>query len=405
MKIYSIPAANIGRLREEIEKMNRRARKLGKPVIELSEIGYEDHKNKETGEIKRTYQVQVAGELPGISGWRLVAVLNHDAAKENVVKVLPGETLPESYRTADAWCDHCKTNRYRTDTFVLGNEISELKQVGRNCLADFLREGDAENIATYWERYIHVLDMCEEAEDYGWRGCRGSAMYDLDEFLRATLICTRAFGWCSAAKAKDEGLCATADDALSLASGSATKELKKAVHDWQEKNQWSEKDSAYIQAVITWAKALGGENDYLYNLGVIARANYITVKTYRLAASMIIAYEKANEKEAKQREAATVSNHFGTVRKRDTFTLKLEKVIQFTGEYGTTHLHIFHDVAGNRAIWFGSNQIGKLVAHEDRGAEFIAPEYGETIKVKATVKAHEERNGVAQTILTRCKLV
>lgn len=402
MKTYNIPAGNIDALRAEIDKMNRRARKLGKPVIELTELGHTDHKAK--GKIARTYQVQVAGALPGISGWRLVAVINHDAAKQNIVKVLPGETLPEFYRTADAWCDHCKANRYRTDTFVLGNGAGELKQVGRNCLADFLREGDAENIAAHWERYLHVLDICEDAESEGFLGCRGTAMYDLADFLRATLICTRAFGWCSVSKANDEARCATADDAFQLVSGGAVREFNEAVNDWLEKNPWTEKDDAYIQAVIVWAKSLGGENDYLYNIGVIARAEDITRKTYRLAASMIVAYQKANENESKQREAVAISRHFGTVGKRETFILTLEKVLPLASDYGVTHLHVFHDAAGNRAVWFGSNPLGIIVTSETMGAAFHAVSDGETVKVKATVKAHEIRKGIAQTILTRCKL-
>ncbi len=43
MKTYNIPAGNIDALRAEIEKMNRRARKLNRPAIELSEIGYTDN--------------------------------------------------------------------------------------------------------------------------------------------------------------------------------------------------------------------------------------------------------------------------------------------------------------------------------------------------------------------------
>lgn len=399
MKTYSIPAGNIDALRAEIEKMNRRAKKLGKPDIELTDAGYTDVRDVD-GKIYRTYQVQVAGLLPGIAGWRLVAVINHDAAKENIVKVLPGETLPESYRTAESWCGHCKTNRYRTDTFILGN-AGELKQVGRNCLADFLREGDAESIAAYWENYLHILDVCDDAESEEFRGFRRADMWELESFLGSVHVCMRAFGWASASSA-GSGRC-TADDAMQKITHSGSKEFIEAIEDWLSANPWTEKDMVLVKSVIAWAKALGSENDYLYNLGVIARAEYITMKTYRLAASMIVAYQKVVERETKQRDAVSISKHFGTVGKRETFTLTLEKVMPLASEYGVTHLHIFHDSTGNRAVWFGSNPLGRIITDQG-GAAFHAVADNATVEIKATVKAHEVRKGVPQTILTRCKL-
>lgn len=388
MKIYNIPARNIDALRAEVEKMNHRARKLFQKEISITELGYKDRKQPD-GQIYRTYQVQVEGDLPGVSGWRLIAVINHDAAKENIVKVVYGEILPAYYRSASASCDHCKTNRYRTDTFLLGNAAGELKQVGRNCLADFLREGNAENIAAFWEFYFHIIEVCEDAESMEFRGGFGCAMYDLAEFLRYSLICIRAFGWCSVSKANDEGLCATADDAFGLTTGAATKELNKDVQDWLEKNPWTDKDSEYVKGIIAWAKELGGANDYLYNLGVIARAEYVTKKTYKLAASIIMTYRKECEMESEQMQ----SHHFGTIGKREVFTLILEKVIELAGDYGLTSLHIFHDEKGNRAVWFAS---GEGMSKIDKNR----PHH-----IKATVKDHSEKKGIAQTILTRCNVV
>lgn len=58
-------------------------------------------------------------------------------------------------------------------------------------------------------------------------------------------------------------------------------------------------------------------------------------------------------------------------------------------DFGTTYLYKFADEAGNVFIWYASRPI----------------ELQERMTLKATIKAHNERNGVKQTVLTRCKVV
>lgn len=82
------------------------------------------------------------------------------------------------------------------------------------------------------------------------------------------------------------------------------------------------------------------------------------------------------------------SKHVGTVGERREFTLKVERVMEFEGQYGFTYINICRDADGNIVVYKGSNEF----------------ERGETIAVKATVKAHEMRDGVAQTIIARPKV-
>lgn len=58
-------------------------------------------------------------------------------------------------------------------------------------------------------------------------------------------------------------------------------------------------------------------------------------------------------------------------------------------DFGTTYLYKFADEAGNVFIWYASRPI----------------ELQERMTLKATIKAHNEWNGVKQTVLTRCKVV
>lgn len=73
-------------------------------------------------------------------------------------------------------------------------------------------------------------------------------------------------------------------------------------------------------------------------------------------------------------------------------TLDLTAAVLLTSwynDFGTTYLYKFADEAGNVFIWYASRPI----------------ELQERMTLKATIKAHNERNGVKQTVLTRCKVV
>lgn len=83
------------------------------------------------------------------------------------------------------------------------------------------------------------------------------------------------------------------------------------------------------------------------------------------------------------------SQHIGTVGARVELTLRCEKVFTFEGIYGITYINLCRDEANNVVVYKGSNGF----------------EEGETIKVKATIKAHEERDGVAQTLIARPKVL
>jgi len=81
------------------------------------------------------------------------------------------------------------------------------------------------------------------------------------------------------------------------------------------------------------------------------------------------------------------SEYFGTVGKREIFTLTVIGMKDIESDFGSTTLYMFRDLAGNRAKWFCScgTSLGVDV----------------TYTVKATVKAHDEYRGSRQTLLSR----
>lgn len=95
-------------------------------------------------------------------------------------------------------------------------------------------------------------------------------------------------------------------------------------------------------------------------------------------------------KRAEWAAEAGKSQHIGTVGEKITLTLTCVHIVSFESQFGMVYINICKDGAGNTVVYKG-NAKG-------------FPDKGDTATITATVKAHEERNGVKQTAILRPKL-
>jgi hypothetical protein len=147
---------------------------------------------------------------------------------------------------------------------------------------------------------------------------------------------------------------------------------------------------AQATAAIAWAQELPADvtNDYLWNIRVVSHKEAVKGRDAGLAGSIIVAYQKHLEAEiARKYDRDHPSEYFGTIGKREVFTLTVIGRREIESNWGCTTLVMFRTATGNKAKWFASD-----------GAGFAL---GATLTVKATVKAHEEYNGSKQTQLSR----
>jgi hypothetical protein len=344
--------------------------------------------------------VSITGETPSLAGWTFVAVLEplttEDGQTENLVQCLPGETCPTEFRSAIGRCDHCKMTRRRNQTFVVRNVSGEYKCVGRQCVKDFLGyNGDPHKFASWAESLAELSSMCGSAEDEEWMGGGGriADAWDLPRFLTLVACRVRLFGWVSRSTARDSyEKQATADVVLEMLTPPNLYNRDKhnklvAAH------TITDADSVEAENALEWAKGISEEdrgNDFLANVNLVARVGVASRKTAGVAAAIIIAYQKAMEKEInRQREAARpVSNWIGVVGKRiEYLEVVCDRVIMNESQYGVTGIHKMTDAVGNDLVWFAS------------GGEKIKA--GEKVVISAGVKEHGEYKDRKQTILTR----
>ena len=435
---YAIPAVNLETLQSRIDKLNRRARRIGvTEIVFTSEFSHLEHEYamlandattnnfwlragepippalfsqksaeaKPTGRVREWLTVTVDGEAPHYNGWRLIGVLeplDTDDGCENVVSAVPGYSVPIEYRNRVGQCDHCHTSRRRNETFVVQHENGSTKMVGRQCLKDFLGHADPHQLAAWAEILCELDGLCNDASDFDWMdgGCRVPEAWNLERFLTVTAAIIRHDGWMSRTKAREisetefQCVMATADHVKMYLSPPARQFRTRKTQEWlDEISELLDSPEFGEQAAeaIEWAKAIdAGDNDYLYNVNLLSRAGYVTSKTAGVAASIIAAWKRAMDKAAElsSKSERPVSQHVGTLKKRMTLTVTCERIFESEGMYGVTGIHRLRDDSGNLLAWFASSS-----------AEWMKE--GETATVKLTPVEHTEFRGEKQTKVNR----
>lgn len=387
MAIYEIPATNFSTLQAKIEKLNRKATRLGTQAIifkVLDTIVRPTTNDDLSIPYDRTYKVvEVEGVAPKVDGWEFVAKVEpHEGG--NIVKALPNAgDLPLSLRTTDMTCDHCGINRYRNDIFVLRKD-GEYKQVGRNCLADFLGGQSPETIAKRAEiDWLLFEGIDDEKEGRDWFGPRPREHVDTVLFVSVVEALARTYGF---VKRSDYAGTPTANEAWDFLT-------------WKEKNDQLTKDGFKVEqrdvslasTAVAWAKMqIHSNNDFLYNIARIASNETLDQRAIGYAAAIIPAFYRAQEQEEKKStEPKHESTHLGAVGQKMTFpNLTVKKVLHFDGMYGVTHMVSMRDQLGNVIIW-------KTSTWQDWMEE------GSVVTLKATVKEHNDYKGTKQTVITR----
>lgn len=432
VRIFAVILANMGSVAAALAKLNKRAARKGlpllsyswgKPYTEVSTGFFDSAEDAPAGSRHvggREYRLDVTripltleNGIQMFQGWTFVAALQH-LEGENIVRALPGATIPEVFRSRGSACDHCKINRRRIDTYVVRHEDGRHVQVGSTCIADFLGSDDAGKIAD-------AATMLAEASSIGEGGESGegggTSDYTLTEMLAWVSCLMREDGWVSRTASRDGKGTATADTALFLMSDRKAREKWVSAHGLP-----SEADHARAEEGATWAESLTYETvnaetgDYLHNIRAIARSGLVTYRTGGLGGSILVAFDRAmgRARLAKERTMhPTCNEYLGTVGTKVSFglpaltdkkgnlkkgapivltsdPLTLDFVTGFESEYGYTTILSFRTSLGHSVVWMTSS------------TEVERKDVGKKYTVSGTVKAHRDYKGTAQTLLTRC---
>jgi hypothetical protein len=389
---FRIPLDALDGLKGRIAEANKKAARLDVEPLTLT-VGETDTVEKfvggvPTGQVLVFVNGTITGTTPRLNGWAFIASLElfEDTA---IIRSIPGEECPPEHRNRGSICDHCGYNRRRTSTYVVRHDDGTVKTVGRNCLKDFMGQSrhNPASIALMFQHIAELLESLEAGEAYGGGG-RGGKTYDLKGTLELTSAVISAYGWVSKTMV-DEGKAygdTTADLVREyLTSAKPSTDLVAKVRAAKD----AKRDTGDAEAAIAWLTDddLDVSGDYIQSVQAIAKRGWVGTKHMGFACSIIPAWRNMVARLAK---VNTDSQHMGTIGKRETFTLKVNRLIFSDGFYGLTIIHLMEDADGNVFKWFSS------------GPEL---DEGEFLTVKATVKDHGEYQGTKETVLTRVKAV
>jgi hypothetical protein len=264
--------------------------------------------------------VEVSASRPRLVGWEFLAVVE-PMQGGNLIRQVPGAVVADGellpWREGAVACDHCKTARYRKETFIMratGDDpavsAGTYRQVGRNCIEAFLGGKSPASIVAMlgWPDVVRGA-AGDEDEGGGWFGS-APVVHDPVVFMTWVAASVREDGWVSrsAARAYSEAADGeatkrpTADHAMYLMNppwgGGRAVELWQAERDRCEA---TDVEVAIAEGALAWARGLAPTSDYERNLKLVASQERLKPQHAGLLASAVSGYTRALGRESERR--------------------------------------------------------------------------------------------------------
>jgi hypothetical protein len=424
---YSIHEDNLPKLIEKLKRIENKCSKYG-CTFSYAEIGEEfkdiqhykeiiaEYGSKQLAKtfvrLERFVIVEVEGKAI-INDWQFLATLEH-TENGNVIRSYSEVDIPEKYKTAKAHCDHCNIDRYRKDSYLILNTVTnEIKQVGKSCLMDYTNGLSAEMAASFASYFNTIAEL----NDHESLGGFTRHYHEVETYLMYANEIVKKAGFISRQKAEDTFQPSTAQWLRDYINFPDSKE----VINHQGKigfNPDTEENKAEVKTMLEWLKNQSSDSQYINNLKIVCSNKYTENRDVGLLASLPSAYFKAMQIEAdkaqKESEKANIkpSEYVGKVNDKISLeAVTITHVAQYETQYGITHIFKIVDSNGNVFVWRTNKSTIESLS-EEKYSEMWDKTYRDTIftsitdfhNIKGTVKEHKEYNGEKQTELTRCKV-
>lgn len=392
-----IQAYNKEYLAKKIAQINKKAVKLGcEPMV----LRFGPEKIEEGVDVngKKTKMVTCLAVLkykvPVIDGWKLICRFDAVDGKKGIVvftSAVPGEIIPAKYNQKNSIeCDHCKQKRFRNHSILMQHiETGEYKEVGSTCIKDFFGH-DPKRFMIYASFSFGDIVLPEKEDDfYHYNGQSYHPIMDeLKPILSMTAACIDEFGWISGSLAYRENLQSTSSHVIEQLNPP----LKKYrgwidVEITDEHKKLADETIEYFSNLDPKEIA---ENDYMMNCWKLTQAEVVPWKKVGTAVSMVNTYKRATQEAIKKSERKK-SNYVGEIGEKIETHVKCIYETVVESYYGTSHLYIFMDDAGNILKTFYSGTKWDMAKDE-------------TGILKGTVKKHDKYKGEKNTMLTRCNV-
>lgn len=401
--VFDIPEWSLDEFHNRLQKLNRRASKLGVSPVRVVDLGskrikdprYKDTQGLSDDEIPKIeiHSFRLEGDPPKLAGWTFLGTLDHITLPgQVVVNTVPGQSIPQQFFNVQPVCDHCNKIRNRNETFVLRHDNGDYMKVGRMCLRDFLGHDPTRAVQALQALFKFAEGLANES-NWGGGGGWSSWSYDPIRTLSITAAVIDKDGWTpkSAGSETRHPTVYAVSELLQPGRDREALERYRRLH--THYNTSDPKWKTEAEAAVAWLDEQTDNNsEYMHNLRLVKQAGTVPAKMLGYWVSLIAAHKRAQEKLVLSQSDKKVNEWFGNVGDKIETNVKVVSIRHTDGYYGTVHIHRFLTDDGHTLIWFANTNTAGM-----------EPE--KKYRIKGTVKKQDKYQDWKQTILSRVKKV
>lgn len=323
-----------------------------------------------------------------------------------ILKDEDSNPVPTKYFSSNPCsCDYCKTDRKRTKTYLVTNRATgEWRQLGKECLKLFVTGIDIDAIATFESFVEEAEDAADPGDEFFYN--RRARFVEVQRSLELAQAATKMFGFVATRdNVGDRNVLSTKN----IVQAKILKEIGYQSDLLNIDNSDREKINLAVANLTVYLTAAEESisNDiialretvtelpdepYYNNLKTALANEYIPLDKLGLLVSApkaISRYYEFKKMQEEKEKLAKSSNYLGEVGEKISVNfVSGREVACCETQFGLLHIYEFKDSNGNTVVWKSSSS-------KD------IPESG---VVTGTVKAHEEYDGIKQTVILRAKI-
>lgn len=380
--VYRIPVELFEKFEVEVNRLNKKAEKLKGKKIEFEILNNTVFEKKGNIDVPCIEVYVKQHEDLTIGGYEYCGKLERISKDEFVSYGL--KNVPENQKNIST-CQHCNANRNRKYLYVLKNiETGEYKTVGKSCLEDFTGIKNAEKLAEFYQDFEDDIKEYDYLEGSFWSGFNPN-VFSIDQSIRASIVSIKERGY-------------KKSDCEDMNTKTHVKLILEHYNDGNSEYQnLFDKAMEIDQSEIDEMKALileeEDKTEFIINLKKLISCKYVKGNMMGFVAYVPEAVNKIKQRKLREKllaEKNSKSGYIGEIKDKIELDVIFDRELIFDSLYGgSTKMYFFLDENSNVLVWKTST------------VKFF--EVGEKVRIKATVKSHEEYKGCKQTFVVRAK--
>ena len=375
-RTINIPTEALENFKNRVEKVNKKADKIGSEPIVITSISNPFQQKYHEGNktfVRNILTVEYQQPDIRIKGYSLVGMISRDPTGTIQINNYNMNNFKDYENPDFTRCDHCNTKHQRNHLVVLKDKKQQELVVGKSCLKDFMGV-----VPSTYYKFVNEIHELHDDETYPNNGF--TPAYPVLDVLSHTFDIASRNGFVKASDDVDNVPTYLLVQEAILAGKSVSEDAK-------------EKAETGIN-IIKEMKEEEIYNDYMFNIHQILKNKHVMVKKIAMAVSSYIAIKKILDKRSNENGSNKSNIHIGEEGNPISLTVKVDMIKVVPGYVG----------GESRMYLMIDKQTGASLKVFTTSKKF-QPKEGEEIAIEANVKKHDSYQGSKTTVIKNIKIV